>query len=97
MTSPAALLLALGVAWHGVQPGMAWSQLRFSKEGAPYAASVRLKRDENSSSGYRWAVGKGPAVRLTSGTLAKAEITTRERRPLELVVPMLKRLTGIAG
>ncbi len=70
---------------------------RFSKEGAPYAASVRLKRDENSSSGYRWAVGKGPAVRLTSGTLTKAEITTRERRPLELVVPMLKRLTGIAG
>lgn len=70
---------------------------RFSKNGAPYAASVRLKRDENTVSGYRWAVGKGPALRLTSGTLTKAEITTRERRPIELIVPMLKQLTGITG
>src|SRR6185437_14321838 len=68
---------------------------RFSKDGAPYAASVRLKRDETTVSGYRWAVGKGPALRLTSGTLTRAEITTRERRPVELIVPMLKRLTGI--
>ena len=70
---------------------------RFSKDGAPYAASVRLKRDENTISGYHWAVGKGPALRLTSGTLTKAEITTRERRPIELIAPMLKRLTGITG
>jgi HlyD family secretion protein len=42
-------------------------------------------------------VGKGPALPLTSGTLTKAEITTRERRPIELIVPMLRRLTGIAG
>jgi HlyD family secretion protein len=63
----------------------------------PYAASVRLKQDPGTVSGYRWAVGKGPSLRLTSGTLTKAEITTRERRPLELVVPMLKRLTGLAG
>jgi HlyD family secretion protein len=70
---------------------------RFSKEGAPYVASVRLAQDESNVSGYRWAVGQGPALRLTSGTLTKAEITTRERRPLELVVPMLKRLTGISG
>lgn len=70
---------------------------RFTKEGAPYAASVRLVRDESTTSGYRWAVGKGPSLRLSSGTLTKAEITTREQRPLELVVPALKRLTGISG
>jgi HlyD family secretion protein len=70
---------------------------RFSKDGAPYAASVRLKRDKNTVSGYHWAVGNGPAVRLTSGTLTKAEITTRVRRPVELVVPMLRKLTGITG
>jgi HlyD family secretion protein len=70
---------------------------RFSKNGAPYAASVRLMRDEKTLSGYRWAVGSGPAIRLTSGTLTKAEITTRERRPVELIVPMFKRLTGITG
>jgi HlyD family secretion protein len=70
---------------------------RFSRDGAPYAASVQLKRDGSTPSGYHWAVGKGPTLRLTSGTLARAEITTRQRRPIELVVPMLKRLTGIAG
>jgi HlyD family secretion protein len=70
---------------------------RFSKAGAPYAARVRLKRNEGTISGYQWAVGKGPALPLTSGTLTKAEITTRERRPIELIVPMLRRLTGIAG
>jgi HlyD family secretion protein len=70
---------------------------RFSKDGAPYAVVVRLQSDATTTSGFRWAVGKGPPQRLTSGTLAKAEITTREQRPLDLVVPMFKRLTGVAG
>ncbi|ACA14678.1 membrane-fusion protein [Methylobacterium sp. 4-46] len=70
---------------------------RFSQEGAPYAALVRLQPDPATASGYAWAVGRGPDLRLTSGTLVRAEITTRQHRPLDLVVPMLKRLTGLAG
>jgi len=48
-------------------------------------------------SGFRWAVGKGPPIRLTSGTLVRAEITTRKQRPFDLVIPIAKRLTGVAG
>jgi HlyD family secretion protein len=70
---------------------------RFSHEGAPYAATVRLELDPSTISGYRWAVGPGPPLRLTSGTLTRAEITTRMQRPLDLVVPLIKRLTGIDG
>jgi HlyD family secretion protein len=70
---------------------------RFSRDGAPYAAVVHLEQDEATPTGYRWAVGRGPQTRLTTGTLARAEITTRRQRPLELVVPLFKRLTGIAG
>jgi HlyD family secretion protein len=70
---------------------------RFSREGAPYAAVVRLHPDQGTETGYRWAVGGGPSLKLTSGTLTRAEITTREQRPLDLVVPMLKRLTGTAS
>ncbi|MGY2051337.1 NHLP bacteriocin system secretion protein [Methylobacterium sp. JK268] len=70
---------------------------RFSQEGAPYAALVRLQPDPDTPSGYRWAVGGGPDLRLTSGTLTRAEITTRQQRPLDLLVPMLKRLTGLVG
>ena len=70
---------------------------RFSKEGAAYAATVSLEQDPDTVSGYRWAVGQGPPIRLTSGTLTRAEITTRTQRPLDLVVPLLRRLTGIDG
>ena len=69
----------------------------FTHDGAPYAVTVSLGRDPTTASGYHWAVGKGPAVRLTSGTLAQAEITTRKRRPLDLVIPLLKKLTGLDG
>ena len=74
MTSTAALLLALGVAWHGVQPGMAWSQLRFSKEGAlssvnvvvvridPRVLSLRLERaSEDYGLRATWTVARMPA------------------------------------
>jgi HlyD family secretion protein len=70
---------------------------RFSKDGAPYAAVVRLERDDRTASGYRWAVGSGPSLRLTSGTLLRAEITTRRQRPFDLVVPLIKRVTGLSG
>jgi len=70
---------------------------RFSQDGAPYAAAIRLEQDPSTVSGSRWAVGKGPAFRLTSGTLTRAEITTRSQRPLDLIVPLIKRLTGIDG
>jgi len=70
---------------------------RFSKEGAAYAATVSLEQDPETVSGYRWAVGQGPPIRLSSGTLTRAEITTRRQRPLDLVVPLLKKFTGIDG
>jgi HlyD family secretion protein len=70
---------------------------RFSKEGAAYAATVSLEQDPETASGYRWAVGQGPPIRLSSGTLTRAEITTRRQRPLDLVVPLFKKFTGLDG
>jgi HlyD family secretion protein len=70
---------------------------RFSQDGAPYAAKVRLEPDSTTVSGYRWSSGKGPPLRLSSGTLARAEVTTREQPPIELVIPLLKRLSGVGA
>lgn len=70
---------------------------RFSEKGAPYAATINLTRDSKTFSGFRWAVGKGPNTKLTSGTLIRAEIITREQRPFDLVLPLIKRLTGTDG
>jgi HlyD family secretion protein len=70
---------------------------RFSQDGAPYAAKIALERDPSTASGYRWTSGKGPPIKLSSGTLARAEITTREQPPINLVIPLMKRLSGIGG
>jgi HlyD family secretion protein len=70
---------------------------KFSHDGAPYAAKVVLELDPSATTGYRWAVGAGPNLHLTSGTLARAEITTRRQRPLDLIIPLIKHLTGIDG
>jgi HlyD family secretion protein len=67
---------------------------RFAHEGAPYAAVVELERDDGAPSGYRWSSGTGPPLRLSTGTLARAEITTREQPPLDLVMPIVRRLSG---
>jgi HlyD family secretion protein len=56
-----------------------------------------LQQDGITASGYHWSVGRGPSIQLTAGTLIQAEITTRQQRPIELVIPAIKRLTGIAG
>jgi len=68
---------------------------RFSEHGAPYAAKIQLEPDASTVSGYRWSSGKGPPVRLSSGTLTRAEVTTREQPPIGLVIPLVRRLGGM--
>jgi HlyD family secretion protein len=70
---------------------------RFSRAGQLYACVIQLDPDPASPSGYRWSSGRGPDLRLTAGTLAHAEIITRERRPIELLIPLARRLTGSGG
>jgi HlyD family secretion protein len=70
---------------------------RFSREGAPYSVLVQLERDRAAVSGYRWSSGSGPPIRLTTGTIARAEITTREQPPIDLVLPIMRRVSGIGG
>ena len=68
---------------------------QFSRDGAPYVVLVELQQDPAAASGYHWSSGAGPPVRLTTGTLARAEITTREQPPIDLVVPIMRRISGI--
>ncbi|MDR3465959.1 MAG: NHLP bacteriocin system secretion protein [Xanthobacteraceae bacterium] len=68
---------------------------RFSEHGAPYAAKIQLEPDASTVSGYRWSSGKGPPVRLSSGTLTRAEVTTREQAPIGLVIPLVRRFSGM--
>jgi HlyD family secretion protein len=68
---------------------------QFSVTGPPYRAIVRLDRDPESTSGFRWTSDRGRQLELRSGTLAKAEVTVRSQRPIELVIPLLREWSGI--
>jgi HlyD family secretion protein len=68
---------------------------RFAHAGAPYGVVVQLERAPDNISGYRWSSGSGPPVPLSTGTLARAEVTTREQPPIDLVIPIMRRISGI--
>ncbi|HET7584233.1 MAG TPA: NHLP bacteriocin system secretion protein [Gemmatimonadaceae bacterium] len=66
-----------------------------SGNGAPYEVHADLVVDPNTASRYRWSSSKGPPIRIRSGTLAVAKIQVREERPLGMVIPLLRRYTGL--
>jgi HlyD family secretion protein len=63
--------------------------------GAPIAVRVSLDIDSDSFSGYRWSSGKGPNLQLSSGTPCSATITTKTQRPISLLFPYLRKMTGV--
>ncbi len=63
--------------------------------GAPYEIQVDLLEDSTSYSGLDWSSGKGPNIKIHSGTLTTSQIVTKEERPLTLVIPALKKFLGL--
>ncbi len=66
-----------------------------SESGTPVFVKLDLEKDQESYSGYRWTSGKGPDIQLISGTQVEVNIIVKERKPISLVLPWLKKLTGI--
>lgn len=62
---------------------------------APYETYATLQLDPRTVSGYRWSSSKGPDEKIQSGTLCTATITVEKQRPIEMVLPVLKRFTGV--
>lgn len=62
-----------------------------TREGAPIMVTIELLRDETTPSGYRWTSGKGPPTHIKSGLQCLVRIVARERAPIDLVIPELKR------
>lgn len=61
----------------------------------PIAFGVALEKDPATPTGLAWTSGKGPPEKVTTGTLAQAKVAIREDAPIVLVIPALRRLTGI--
>jgi HlyD family secretion protein len=62
---------------------------------APYEVHADLLVDEHTVSGYKWSSSDGPPLKIQSGSRAAAYITVDARRPIEMVVPLLRKYTGL--
>jgi HlyD family secretion protein len=65
------------------------------KAGPVLAVTVALKTDPNSRTGLRWSSSGGPTVRLSSGMMCSAQLIIERRRPISLVIPKLRELSGV--
>jgi HlyD family secretion protein len=66
-----------------------------SGQDAPYEVHADLMVDPETPSRYKWSSSKGPPLRIQSGTLALGNITVASRRPIEMVIPLLRKYSGI--
>lgn len=61
---------------------------------APIQITAALKSSASNVSHYEWSTRAGPPFSIQSGTACSAAITLTEQRPIELVIPMLKKAIG---
>jgi HlyD family secretion protein len=67
-----------------------------TSEGPVTGLRVEMDRNPKTFSGYQWSSSKGPKLALSGGTLCTAEVVTRWQRPLELLLPALRKTLGLA-
>jgi HlyD family secretion protein len=66
-----------------------------SGSGAPYEVHADLTVAPETVSRYKWSSSDGPPLTIQSGTLATARIEVRAERPIGMVIPLFRKLTGI--
>ena len=68
---------------------------KFTKEiGLPLQARVTLITSPATHRGFQWTSSEGPPTRVSAGTLCRGSITVKEQRPLELVIPYIRKKLG---
>lgn len=68
---------------------------KLMKEGPPIQVDVQLERDPATPTGFKWSSSRGPELEISSGTLAQGSVIVREERPINLVIPKLRKSLGI--
>jgi biotin carboxyl carrier protein len=66
-----------------------------SSQGPPFTAYADLAADPGWAGGYRWSSRKGGELRVNSGTPCEVFIRVRDQRPIELVLPFVRQLSGL--
>ena len=65
-----------------------------TRNGPPIAVEVELRKDKSTRSGYMWSSRTGANVELSSGTLVGGTFVVESKRPITLLIPLLRELTG---
>lgn len=68
---------------------------QMSKAGPPIAVTVELLKDSRNRSGYRWSSKAGAEVEVSSGMVATGSFVVEEKRPISLVIPLLRETIGL--
>ncbi len=64
--------------------------------GLPLQVNVALITTEATFSGFAWTSSEGPPTRISAGTLCSGSVTVKEQRPVELLIPFIKKKLGFA-
>lgn len=62
----------------------------FLQGGSVVGVTCKLRRDDSTASGYYWSSKKGADLVVAQGTLVSADIVIDEKRPITMVIPLLK-------
>ena len=56
---------------------------------------IQMLRDRSASTGFQWSSSKGPEMPISSGNLCTVEVITRKQRPIDLLLPNIKKTIGL--
>lgn len=62
----------------------------FLQGGSVVGVTCKLRKDDSTASGYYWSSKKGADLEVAQGTLVSADIVIDEKRPISMVIPLLK-------
>lgn len=62
---------------------------------SPIEVHVNLIQDASTFSGYKWSTRKGPDMKIDSGNICSGTIIVDNRRPIEMVIPFVKKKLSI--
>jgi HlyD family secretion protein len=68
---------------------------QFTATGSVYEVRIQLEMDPDTPTGFKWTSREGPDTAIGSGTLLQVQISVEERRPIELVIPTIRRWLGV--
>jgi NHLM bacteriocin system secretion protein len=66
-----------------------------AQNGTPFEVRATLTLNPDSPNGYVWTSERGKEISLSSGLLLTANVTVRRAPPITLVIPALRRWTGL--